>query len=114
MTGSRSRAGAGLSPPTSSVRTITGSPPRVEDGTERRGLLLLRGQVGPVEVEELGAEQAHALRAVCDGRPRLRHAGGVGRHDGKRLLRSQRGQELVDSNELDATPPQELYDGCIV
>ena len=66
-----SRKASGLSAPASSVRTTTFA---VGEGREdaRVGLLLLgdRRLLGGVEEQELGAEQAHALRAR--GRPGLR------------------------------------------
>ena len=60
------RYGTGLSPPTSSVRTVSRRPSSAS-AIERVGveLFVFAGRLGTVEEEELGAEQADAVGAVA-------------------------------------------------
>jgi hypothetical protein len=60
-----------LSPPRSSVRKVTIARPHRLQGGHRVGVvLLLGGQIGPLEVQELGAEQPDRFAPTLD---RVRH-----------------------------------------
>ena len=62
-----------LSAPRSNVRIVTGLPSicSIADARDRLELLVLVGQPGAIQEQELGAEQADAGRAVLDAPPDL-------------------------------------------
>ena len=76
------RYGSSLSPPASSRRMVTG---RLRNGpgdiAQIAEQLVLRGRRGAREVELLGAEKPHAIRAVLDHQPDVLVRPEIGLHD---------------------------------